>query len=87
MKIDKILNDGSLIFNPQAKIFANIDRVIEHIETGYTAPVLVEVDPSNACNHACICVCLSAFRSLFNHYRAFRRAGLRPICCERFAIR
>ncbi len=75
MKIDKILNDGSLIFNPQAKIFANIDRVIEHIETGYTAPVLVEVDPSNACNHACS-FCLSSYIH-FSKYKgteAFSRA-------------
>ena len=75
MKIDKILNDGSLIFNPQGKIFANIDRVIEHIETGYTAPVLVEVDPSNACNHACS-FCLSSYIH-FSKYKgteAFSRA-------------
>jgi cyclic pyranopterin phosphate synthase len=75
MKIDKILNDGSSIFNPQAKIFANIDRVIEHIETGYTAPVLVEVDPSNACNHACS-FCLSSYIH-FDKYKgteAFSRA-------------
>tara|TARA_R110000744_G_scaffold53912_3_gene114804 strand:- start:760 stop:1947 length:1188 start_codon:yes stop_codon:yes gene_type:complete len=50
----------SKIFNPQAKIIANVDRVIEHIETGYTSPVLVEVDPSNACNHACS-FCLSSY--------------------------
>lgn len=50
----------SKIFNPQAKIHANVDRVIEHIETGYTAPILVEVDPSNACNHACS-FCLSSY--------------------------
>lgn len=50
----------SKIFNPQAKIMANVDRVIEHIETGYTSPVLVEVDPSNACNHACS-FCLSSY--------------------------
>ncbi len=62
MKKDKINNmlKGSSIFNPRAKIFANIDRAMEHIETGYTAPVLVEVDPSNACNHACS-FCLSSY--------------------------
>jgi len=53
-------DDKSKIFNPQAKILANVDRAIEHIETGYTAPVLVEVDPSNACNHACN-FCLSSY--------------------------
>lgn len=50
----------SKIFNPQAKIIANVDRVIEHLETGYTDPVLIEVDPSNACNHACS-FCLSSY--------------------------
>ena len=50
----------SKIFNPQAKIYANVDRVIQHIETGYAPPVLVEVDPSNACNHSCN-FCLSAY--------------------------
>ena len=43
----------SNIFNPKSKIIANVDRAIEHIKTGYTTPVLIEVDPSNACNHAC----------------------------------
>ena len=50
----------SEIFNPQSKIFANVDRVIEHLETGYASPVLIEVDPSNACNHACS-FCLSSY--------------------------
>ena len=63
------------IFNPQAKIIANVDRVIEHIETGCTSPVLIEVDPSNACNHACS-FCLSAYIH-FDKYKgteAFSRA-------------
>jgi len=41
------------IFDPQAKVTANADRVFEHLETGLTAPVLIEFDPSNACNHGC----------------------------------
>ena len=48
------------IFDPQAKIKANVDRVIEFVETGNTSPVLIEVDPSNACNHACS-FCLSSY--------------------------
>ena len=66
---------NSKIFNPQAKILANVDRAIEHIETNYTSPVLVEVDPSNACNHACS-FCLSAYIH-FDKYKgteAFSRA-------------
>lgn len=50
----------SKIFNPKGKIIANLDRALEHINTGYTSPVLVEVDPSNACNHACN-FCLSSY--------------------------
>ena len=37
-----------------------MDRAVEHLQTGYTSPVLVEVDPSNACNHACS-FCLSSY--------------------------
>ena len=59
MKIEDLLND-SLIFNPQAKIIANVDRALEHLETGYSNPVLVEVDPSNACNHGCY-FCISSY--------------------------
>ena len=50
----------SKIFSPKAKIYANADRALEHIKTGYAAPVLIEVDPSNACNHACA-FCLSSY--------------------------
>ena len=50
-KLDDILSLGTDIFNPQAKVLANSDRVMEFLETGNTAPVLVEIDPSNACNH------------------------------------
>lgn len=57
MSINKTKSE---IFNPQAKIYANADRIIQHIETGYAPPVLVEVDPSNACNHSCN-FCLSAY--------------------------
>jgi len=43
----------SKIFNPEQKVLVNADRVIELFKTGNTAPVLVEFDPSNACNHGC----------------------------------
>ena len=58
--IEDILKKGTSIFNPQAKILCNMDRAVEHLQTGYTSPVLVEVDPSNACNHACS-FCLSSY--------------------------
>ncbi len=50
---NETLFSGTNIFNPQAKVLANIDRVLEYLETGNASPVLVEVDPSNACNHGC----------------------------------
>ena len=56
----KIFSGESQIFNPRLKIIANVDRVWEHLETGTTSPVLVEVDPSNACNQACN-FCLSSY--------------------------
>tara|TARA_Y100001938_G_scaffold8794_2_gene10740 strand:- start:9605 stop:10777 length:1173 start_codon:yes stop_codon:yes gene_type:complete len=50
----------SQIFSPRDKVLANADRAVEFIRTGNTPPVLVEVDPSNACNHACS-FCLSSY--------------------------
>jgi cyclic pyranopterin phosphate synthase len=69
------MNKESKIFNPRLKVIANVDRVLEFIDTGNTAPVLVEVDPSNACNHACN-FCLSSYIH-FEKYKgteAFSRA-------------
>ena len=59
-KIQEYINSGTNIFNPQAKIIANIDNVMEFLETKNTAPVLVEIDPSNACNHGCY-FCISSY--------------------------
>ena len=56
----KFTDKESKIFNPQSKVLANVDRVIEFVETKNTSPVLIEVDPSNACNHACS-FCLSSY--------------------------
>jgi wyosine [tRNA(Phe)-imidazoG37] synthetase (radical SAM superfamily) len=64
--MDKNNQQKSNIFNPQAKVIANVDRVIEHLETGYASPVLIEVDPSNACNHACN-FCLSSYIHFDEH--------------------
>ena len=58
--IKQILSKGTSIFNPQAKVIANADRVVEFLETGNTKPVFVEVDPSNACNHGCY-FCISSY--------------------------
>ena len=58
--VNKIKELGTSIFNPQAKIIANADRVMEFLKEGNTPPVLVEIDPSNACNHGC-CFCISSY--------------------------
>ena len=59
-KINDYIDSGTSIFNPQAKVIANIDNVIQFLETKNTSPVLVEVDPSNACNHGCY-FCISSY--------------------------
>ena len=48
------------IFNPKAKIYANVEKVLEFIKTGNTTPLLIEFDPSNACNHGCY-FCISSY--------------------------
>jgi len=48
------------IFDPQVKVIANVDRVLELLDTGNTPPVLVEFDTSNACNHSCY-FCISGY--------------------------
>ncbi len=48
------------IFDPKAKIIANSDRVLEFLRGKNPAPVLVEIDPSNACNHGCY-FCISSY--------------------------
>jgi len=48
------------MFDPQAKIIANSDRVLDFLQGKNPAPILVEVDPSNACNHGCH-FCISSY--------------------------
>lgn len=50
----------SKIFNPQAKIYANADRVLDFLDNKNPAPILVEFDPSNTCNHGCY-FCISSY--------------------------
>tara|TARA_Y100000817_G_scaffold280713_1_gene244887 strand:- start:1108 stop:2310 length:1203 start_codon:yes stop_codon:yes gene_type:complete len=57
---DKINSEKFSMFDPEAKIIANVDRALEFLKTGNTPPVLVEVDPSNTCNHACH-FCISSY--------------------------
>jgi len=44
----------------QAKIYANADRVLDFLDNKNPAPVLVEFDPSNTCNHGCY-FCISSY--------------------------
>jgi len=41
------------IFSPQDKILANFDYVKQLLKANISPPILVEIDPSNVCNHAC----------------------------------
>lgn len=47
-------------FDPAAKILANMDYVERFLRNGISPPILVEVDPSNTCNHACT-FCISSY--------------------------
>ena len=59
-ELEQFIKEGTNIFNPQAKVLANVENAIEFVESQNTSPVLIEVDPSNACNHSCS-FCLSAY--------------------------
>ena len=41
------------IFEPANKVIANFDKVDDLLKGKNPSPVLVEIDPSNICNHAC----------------------------------
>jgi len=48
------------LFEPGNKVLSNYDKVDELLDGGNPSPVLVEVDPSNACNHGCV-FCASSY--------------------------
>lgn len=48
------------MFDPRNKIFANAPTVLELLRGKNPSPVLVEIDPSNACNHGCY-FCISSY--------------------------
>lgn len=48
------------IFEPSSKVIANYDRVDDLLAGKNPPPVLVEFDPSNACNHGCF-FCSSSY--------------------------
>ena len=57
------------IFVPDLKVIANYDRVDELLNGNNPPPVLVEFDPSNACNHGCV-FCLSSYI----HFSEFKKS-------------
>jgi len=63
------------MFDPQGKIVANSDRVLSFLRGENPAPVLVEIDPSNACNHGCY-FCISSYIHLpeSKHLETFDRS-------------
>ena len=46
-------NGMSLIFNPHNKIMCHLDKVEKLLNNENPSPILIEIDPSNACNHSC----------------------------------
>ena len=46
-------NGMSLIFNPRNKIMCHLDKVEKLLNNENPSPILIEIDPSNACNHSC----------------------------------
>ena len=78
MEMDKKeLLEGTEIFNPQAKVVANLDAALEFFKTGNTSPVLVEIDPSNACNHGCsFCLSSHIHFSKYKHLPTFNRSSI-----------
>ena len=74
---EKELLEGSEIFNPQAKVIANLDTALEYLEKGNTSPILIEIDPSNACNHGCsFCLSSHIHFSKYKHLPTFNRSSL-----------
>ena len=63
------------MFDPQSNIIANSDRVLSFLQGENPAPVLVEIDPSNACNHGCY-FCISSYIHLpeSKHLETFDRS-------------
>lgn len=48
------------MFDPKNKIYANAPTVLDLLKGKNPSPILVEVDPSNACNHGCY-FCISSY--------------------------
>lgn len=49
-----------MIFDPQNKVVLNVETVLSLLKGGNPPPILVEIDPSNTCNHGCR-FCISSY--------------------------
>ena len=69
------------IFDPQKKVLCNIDKVYDFFVNGNTFPVLVEIDPSNICNHNCS-FCLSKHINRKKDRKVLPESMLVNVCKE-----
>ena len=65
----------SKIFNPQAKILIHYEKIEKFLTDGNVDPILIELDPSNACNHSCpFCISGHIHFAKFKGTEFFNRA-------------
>lgn len=67
--------NNSKIFNPQAKILLHYEKIEKFLTKGNVDPILIELDPSNACNHSCpFCISGHIHFAKFKGTEFFNRA-------------
>ena len=65
----------SKIFNPQAKILLHFEKIQKFLTGENVDPILIEIDPSNACNHSCpFCISGHIHFAKFKGTEFFNRA-------------
>ncbi len=68
----------SQIFNPKSKILCHLDKVEKLLKNENPAPILIEIDPSNACNHSCpFCISGHLHLSKYKGTELFNRTMLK----------
>ena len=66
---------NSKIFNPQAKVLLHYEKIEKFLTEGNVDPILIELDPSNACNHSCpFCISGHIHFAKFKGTEFFNRA-------------
>lgn len=77
------------MFDPRNKIFANADRVFAFLRGKNPSPILIEFDPSNACNHGCY-FCISSYihlpesKHLETYNKSIMKREILMKACESF---